>query len=168
MWADVEIVVAVLVLSVLAGCALTERGTDGRAEAWVLHTKQHPDYTYRIEYPRGWKVEEEGSATHFLPPGDSLTAGRITVVVIDEDETPPPPVFVTYTTVRIIESEGRAVPVQHRDPAAATERYLVRLQQKRFATEIRFTLSPGHESEEAYDAVFDHMVLSYTLSIQHP
>ncbi len=150
----------VLLLSGLLACALAEQVSDG----WVWHTARHSEFTYRVEYPVDWQIEKEAVATHFRAPEAHSGSTGITVVVINELQTPPLPVFVTYTTVRVIEAEGRSIEVQQRDPSATTEQYLVRLQHGPFTTEFRFIGSATDALDNNYKSVFDHMVLSYSLS----
>jgi hypothetical protein len=157
---------AVLLLG-LVHCATAEQLSKGAVEAWAVHTTRHPEYVFRIEYPATWKVEEEGVAIHFRPPEAHPKPGGVTVVVFNEERTPPLPVSVTYTTVRVLEPEGRAIPVEHRDPSAATERYLVRLHHGRLTAEIRSVRGAANASTEVHESVFDRMALSFSLSPKH-
>jgi hypothetical protein len=165
MWVEIatSICAGVLLLG-LAFCTPAARTVGDVPEGWTVHTSSEREYGFRIEYPAGWRVEREGAATHFRPPGAQREPGGVTVVVFDEERTPPLAVSITYTPVRVIEPEGRAIPVYSRSPSAATERYLVRLHHGRLTAEIRSVRGADNASTRASDAVFDHMALSFSLT----
>lgn len=159
-WTGVLAVLSLVIGGV--GCVHTEPGgTDGEAEEWEVHTAQRPGFTYRIEYPAAWEVEE-GAATHFRAP--TPLRGAVSVVVINEAETPPLPVDVTYSTVRLIELADRVIPVERRTPAAATERYVVRFRFPPYTVELRAVLDPTEPPDRAYEAVFDRMATTLSFS----
>lgn len=148
---------AAVVVAVLGGCVLTDPGGEAPRGDWVRHTVSRPGYAYTVEHPAGWAAEEGAAALRLAPPEATAPTEGIVVVVVDPAETPPPPVQYTYTTVRVIDAGGRAIPVLRRDPAPATEAYLVLLQAGRYVAEVRFALGDAHA------AVFDHVVLSFSL-----
>jgi len=152
--------VLITALPAFAGCVLTDPSERTSPRGWAQYEVSRPGYEYTVEYPVGWTAEEGPTALRLAPPEETVPTRGIDVVVTDPSETPPPPVHYTYTPVRVIEADGRAIPVVRRDPAPATEAYLVRLQAGRYTIEVRFAL------DEVHAPVFDHVVLSFSLSPQ--
>lgn len=123
-------------------------------EQWKLHTKTDPRFSYRLEYPSSWSVQESGNTTFFLPSHARSTQESISVLVINYKETPPLPIQYTYRTVRKIQLEGEEILVRERQPSAINELYVAEINRGDYTIEFRFSL------DRKYDDVFDHMISS--------
>ena len=79
-------------------------------------------------------------------------------MLVNPTETPPLGVDVTYTTLRLVTTGGREIPVQKRDPAPVTERFIAVVSEGDWQAEFRCHLNA------TYDATFDHMVGSFSIT----
>ena len=123
---------------------------------WKVHTQTNRHFSYRVEYPSDWSVEESENGSFFLPPNAKSKEESIAIVVIDYKKTPPLPVQHTYTTVRTVTIDAEEIPVRQRQPAPVTEKYFAEHKKGGVVAEFRFFL------DRKYDPVFDHILSTFT------
>ena len=124
-------------------------------EQWKVHTKTDPRFSYSVEYPSTWLVEESGTSSFFLPPAAKSARGSISAVIINYKETPPLPVQYAYKTLRKIQLDGEEIIVRKREPSAITELYMAEVRRGDYTIEFKSFLNGNH------DEIFDHMISSF-------
>jgi hypothetical protein len=110
------------------------------------------DVSFSVEYPADWTVSRSRNVVHFIEQENEPRVMEL--VVYDPSVTPPLAVYITYDTLRVVESPHGPIPVMARDPSAVTERYVAFIRFDSHVAEFR------SYSEREYDAVFDHMLVT--------
>lgn len=122
---------------------------------WRVYTKTDPQFSYRVEYPSDWSVEESGNISFFTPPYAKSKQESIAIIVINYKKTPPLPVQYTYTTIRTVPVDAEKVLVREREPSPVTEKYFAEIKKGDYTGEFRFSI------DHQYDDVFDHMLSTF-------
>lgn len=135
--------VIIFLLTILSSCTFFSD-----SQEWTTYRYDN-DIVFTFEYPAQWTTTNQDHHIVLLTPPDNGDV-RIEIVVYDPVETPPLPVYITYDTLRVVDSQLGPIPVLKRDPAAVTERYVAFVDINSHIAEFRL------HAKNDYNEIFDH------------